>query len=51
MGDKGVILKVNEGSHDGIADLGEQLRDGCEMLAAMDYLIEYRSLDVKPNDR
>lgn len=40
------MVKVNEGSHEGLAEIGEQIRDGCEMLACMDYVIESASRDV-----
>lgn len=46
LGEKGLLVKINEGSHEGLADLGDQLRDGCELLACMDYLIEEASHDV-----
>lgn len=39
-------MKINEGSHEGLADLGDQLRDGCELLACLDYVIEEASIDV-----
>lgn len=41
-----MLVKINEGSHEGLADLGDQLRDGCELLACLDYVIEEASTDV-----
>lgn len=46
IGQKGLLVKVNEGSHEGLSDLKEQIKDGCEMLACMDYLIQEASVDV-----
>jgi hypothetical protein len=40
-------VKVNEGSHEGIADLGEQIRGGCEMLGCLEYVVEEASRDVE----
>lgn len=40
IGKKGLLVKVNDASHEGLADLSEQIKDGCQMLACMDYLIE-----------
>ena len=45
LGEKGCVVKINEGSHEGVANLHEELMEGCEMLGALDHLIEQRSSD------
>jgi hypothetical protein len=44
-----MVVKVNEGSHEGVADLKEGIRNGCEILACLDYLICEASRDVSVN--
>ena len=39
LGKKGCLVKINDGSHEGVANLKEELWNGCDILASLDYLI------------
>jgi hypothetical protein len=46
MGEEGVLVRVDEGSHEGAASASEGLDHVSEMLSVMDWLIEKGSHDI-----